>query len=111
VLRDAGRDHNDPDSPNLAPMPRAYAAIASLFPAPGSGSIETQARDIRTKSGGDISILTPGGGLQLAASLIGETLAPPGIITESGGSISIFANDSVSASASPVFSPCAAVTS
>jgi hypothetical protein len=67
------------------------------------GDIQTQARDIRTKSGGNISILAPGGGLQLASTLIGETLAPPGIITESGGNISVFADQDVSIGIARIF--------
>jgi hypothetical protein len=72
-------------------------------PSPASGSIYTQARDVRTKSGGDISILAPGGGLQLASTVLGETLAPPGIISESGGNISVFANDDVSIGIARIF--------
>jgi hypothetical protein len=67
------------------------------------GDIRTQARDIRTRSGGNISILAPGGGLQLAPTLIGETLAPPGIITESGGGISIFTDQDVNIGISRIF--------
>ncbi len=103
VLRDAGRDHNDPDSPNAGTYTDGYAAIAKLFPTTSVGSIQTQARDIRTKSGGDISILAPDGGLQLATATIGSSLAPPGIITESGGSINIFADGSVDIGISRIF--------
>ena len=103
ALRDAGRDHNDPTSPNAGTYTDGFAAIAKLFPTTTPGNIQTQARDIRTKSGGDISILTPDGGLQLAATTIGSTLAPPGIITESGGSINIFANNSVDIGIARIF--------
>ena len=103
ALRDAGRDHNDPDSPNAGTYTEGYAAISKLFPTTSSGSIQTQARDIRTKSGGDISILAPQGGLQLASTTIGSTLAPPGIITEAGGSINIFASNSVDIGISRIF--------
>ena len=103
ALRDAGRDHNDPNSPNAGTYSEGFAAITKLFPTTNSGSIQTQARDIRTKSGGDISILAPQGGLQLAATTIGSTLAPPGIITEGGGSISIFADKSVDIGISRIF--------
>ena len=103
ALRDAGRDHNDPDSPNAGTYTEGYAAISKLFPTTNSGSIQTQARDIRTKSGGDISILAPAGGLQLAATLIGETLAPPGIITESGGNVSIFTKNDVDIGIARIF--------
>lgn len=103
ALRDAGRDHNDPDSPNAGTYTEGYAAISKLLPTTSTGSIQTQTRSIRTKSGGDISILAPNGGLQLATSTIGSTLAPPGIITESGGSISIFANQSVEIGVARIF--------
>lgn len=103
ALRDAGRDHNDPDSPNAGAYTDGYAAISHLFPATSPGSIQTQARDIRTRSGGDISILAPSGGLQLASTTIGNALAPPGIITESGGTISIFANTNVDIGIARIF--------
>jgi filamentous hemagglutinin len=103
ALRDAGRDHNAPDSPNAGTYTDGYAAIAKLFPTTSVGSIQTQARDIRTKSGGNISILAPDGGLQLATATIGSSLAPPGIITESGGSINIFAAGSVDIGISRIF--------
>ena len=104
ALRNAGRDRNDPDSPDVGTYAAGYAAIDALIPSSiGSGSIQTQARDIRTKSGGDISIFAPGGGLQLAPTLIGETLAPPGIITESGGNLSVFTHDDVSIGISRIF--------
>ena len=103
VLRDAGRDHNDPNSPDAGTYTQGYAAIAALFPTTRPGNIQTQARDVRTKSGGNISILAPDGGLQLAATLIGETLAPPGIITEAGGGISIFTQNDVNIGISRIF--------
>jgi hypothetical protein len=139
ALRNAGRDRNNPDSPDagtyaagdkaidalffkapsliIDPVPRFVAPIAvggttsptqpydpaRNLPLFGAGGIYTQARDVRTKSGGNISILAPGGGLQLAPTLIGETLAPPGIITEAGGNISVFANDDVRIGISRIF--------
>lgn len=103
ALRDAGRDHNDPDSPYAGTYTQGYDAIASLFPVTSPGSIQTQARDIKTKSGGNISILAPDGGLQLAATLIGETLAPPGIITEAGGNISVFTKGDVNIGIARIF--------
>ncbi|MBE2285805.1 MAG: filamentous hemagglutinin family protein [Prosthecobacter sp.] len=129
ALRDAGRDRNNPDSPDVNTYRAGYEAIQTMFTVPDlvspggdkegierlmdrdrpidgyvfDGDITTQARDIRTKSGGSISILAPGGGLELAATLIGETLAPPGIITESGGNISIFADQDVSIGIARIF--------
>ncbi|MEI6490925.1 MAG: filamentous hemagglutinin family protein, partial [Verrucomicrobiota bacterium] len=99
ILRDAGRDYSDPASRNYL-KPAAYApgyvAIATLFPDPQSkGDILTRSRDIRTKSGGSISIFAPGGGLTMSGTSIVETETPPGIITETGGAVSIFTNQSV----------------
>lgn len=97
ILRDTGRDFNDPDSPGFRVYDNGFDAISTLFPESVSwdGSILTRSRDIRTRSGGDISIFAPGGGLALANTTIGNPLTPPGIVTESGGSISIFTDQSV----------------
>jgi filamentous hemagglutinin family protein len=103
VLRNAGRDRNDPNSPDVGTYAAGDQAIHSFIPTPGTGNIYTQARDVRTKSGGDISILALGGGLQLASTVLGETLAPPGIISESGGNIAVFADDDVSIGIARIF--------
>jgi len=91
ALRDAGRAK----ALGTGSYDTAFAAIATLFPKSGTGEIQTRSRDIRTKSGGDISLFAPSGALTLANSTIGNPLAPPGIITESGGNISIFTNGNV----------------
>lgn len=99
ILRDAGRDFNNPDSPDYGSYSAGMAAIESLYGDPEestwSGEILARARDIRTRSGGDIRLLAPGGGLALANTAVGNPLAPPGVITEAGGSISIFTDQSV----------------
>ncbi len=97
ILRDTGRDFNDPESPGFGNYDRGFAAIRSLLGETDErpGEIFARARDIRTRSGGDIRILAPGGGLTLANTAFGNPLAPPGIITEAGGSISIFTEQSV----------------
>lgn len=100
ALRTAGREH----STKGTDYEDGFAAIASLFPGTSwSGDITTQARDIRTKSGGSIDILVPGGGLKLATALLGNSLAPPGIITEGGGGINIFANQNVDIGIARIF--------
>ena len=99
VLRDAGRNKDKTGNYDTG-----FAAIKTLFPGANySGDIITRSRDIRTKSGGDISIFAPGGGLQLAQSLIGNPLAPPGIVTEAGGRISIFADRDVDIGIARIF--------
>ncbi len=99
VLRDAGRNQTT----GIGGYETGFAAIATLFPNPGQGNIVTQSRDIRTRSGGSINLLAPGGGLTLQTTDTGSSLAPPGIITESGGSINIFTNDSVNLGISRIF--------
>ena len=101
ALRDAGRSA-------AGTMPGGgyadgFAAIATLFPQPGAGDILTRGRDLRTRNGGGISIVAPGGGLALANTAIGNPLAPPGIVTESGGRISIFTRDDVSVGIGRIF--------
>jgi filamentous hemagglutinin family protein len=95
VLRDTGRNYNKPTSPGYRSYKTGEKAIAALFANPGSGSIKAWARDIRTKNGGNISIVAPGGGLSLSSISTGSSLTPPGIITESGGGINIFTRNSV----------------
>jgi filamentous hemagglutinin len=104
ILRDAGRDHNDPDSTDYRTYTKGLAAITSLFgTGPWAGEILTQGRDIRTKNGGDIRILTPGGGLTLANTTLGNPSTPPGIVTEAGGKISIFADQSINIGIGRIF--------
>jgi filamentous hemagglutinin family protein len=103
ILRDAGRNHNNPDSEGFGNYDAGLTAILTLFPGIGTGNITTQARDIRTKSGGDIVLLALGGGVTLAATTLGNTLAPPGIITEAGGDISIFTDGDVNIGISRIF--------
>ena len=105
VLRDTGRNHNLAGSPGFGSYADGFAAIKALFPDSSGtgGDINTRSRDIRTKSGGNISLLAPGGGLTLATSTIGSPLAPPGIITEDGGNISIFTDGSVEIGISRIF--------
>jgi hypothetical protein len=102
VLRDAGRAHTA-GTPG-AGYEDGTAAIAALFgESKGTGNINTRARDIRTRSGGDISIFAPGGGLTLANSTIGNPQTPPGIVTESGGNISVFTDTNVDLGISRIF--------
>ena len=97
MLRDAGRDHNNANSSDYGSYRAGSEAVATLFGAgfSGQGSIKTWSRDIRTKNGGSITITAPGGGISLANTTIGSTLAPPGIVTEHGGSINIYTRNNV----------------
>jgi len=96
TLRDTGRGFNNPNSPNYRSYEGGRKAIAEIFGSSDvSGSITAWSRDIRTKNGGDISILAPGGGVTLAKTQPPDTTTTPGIVTEHGGSIDIFTRGNV----------------
>lgn len=104
VLRDAGRDFNDEKSPDFGTYDEGFAAIRSLFGGGRyDGELLTRARNIRTQNGGDISLFAPGGGLTLANTTIGNPLVPPGIVTESGGNVSIFTDQDVDIGVGRIF--------
>jgi hypothetical protein len=105
VLRDAGRDHNDPNAVNgTRNYEKGFQAIADLFPSNQAwkGDISVASREIATKEGGDINLLVPGGEL-----LVGfDTAQPPpdqGILTARGGNISIFTDGNVTLGTSRIF--------
>jgi hypothetical protein len=101
VLRDSGRAKAESGDESYA---EGFEAIDLLFGGTKSqGDILTRSRDIRTRSGGSISLLAPGGSLQLATSTIGSPLTPPGIVTEAGGAISIFTDGDVDIGISRIF--------
>lgn len=99
ILRDAGRNYAQTGN-----YDSALAAIKVLFGEETvPGNILTRGRSIRTTRGGAINLLTPGGGLTLANTAIGNPLSPPGIITESGGNIFTFANNDVNIGIGRIF--------
>ena len=104
VLRDAGRDFNNEKSPGFGNYDNGFEAIKTLFGSANySGDILTQGRNIRTQNGGNISLLAPGGGLTLANTTLGNPLVPPGIVTESGGNVSIFTDGNVDIGVGRIF--------
>ncbi|HVS52042.1 MAG TPA: filamentous hemagglutinin family protein [Opitutaceae bacterium] len=104
VLRDAGRDHGNPASPGFRTYDGGFAAVASLFPGTKwSGNISLTSREIKTANGGDIRVLAPGGKLDVGLDVTGAQAVDQGILTESGGNISIFARDSVNVGTSRIF--------
>ncbi len=104
VLRDSGRDRNDPKSPNFRTYTAGFDAIAALFPGHDwNGDISITSREIKTTSGGDIDLFAPGGKLSVGIDASGSQAADQGILTESGGNISIFTNASVSVGTSRIF--------
>lgn len=98
VLRDTGRAR--PKTGNYAV---AEQAIATLFKGSGwQGDIALTSRAIKTASGGGISLLAPGGKLTVGLDA-GTQSADQGILTESGGAISIFTRNSVAVGTSRIF--------
>lgn len=113
VLRDAGRDHNDPDKAGFGNYDEGKKAIETLFPGKDAagkyawqrtGDIALSSREIRTTNGGDITLFAPGGGLSLGKDTQPKSdRPPPGIITEHGGNISTFTRDNVDLGVSRIF--------
>jgi hypothetical protein len=105
VLRDAGRDRNDPSSPNFGNFNNGFAAIAALFPdsVKWTGDISLTSREIKTVNGGDITLFAPGGQVTVGLALTSNQAVDQGILTEHGGNISIFANNSVNVGTSRIF--------
>ncbi len=105
ILRDTGRDFNDPDSEGFQNYKVGKSAIRTLFgkDIAWEGELLTRNRDIRTRSGGDIRIMVPGGGVTLSETSSASSLTPPGIITEAGGNISIFTDQDVSIGIGRIF--------
>ncbi|MES2658178.1 MAG: filamentous hemagglutinin family protein [Verrucomicrobiota bacterium] len=81
-----------------------YEAIHRLFGKDKpDGEILTRAREIRTTTGGAISLGVPGGGITMASEIFGNPLTPPGIVTEYGGAISTFTNGDVNIGQARIF--------
>jgi len=99
VLRDAGRAAGQSGT-----YQAGYDAIDTLFSTNQPvGDILTRAREIRTTSGGAISLGAAGGGITMASAIFGNPLTPPGIVTEYGGAISTFTNNDVSIGQARIF--------
>src|SRR5215475_10004298 len=114
LLIQVGKDYKDPSSPYFGQYGRAYAAIATLFPASlgytandtggGNGAaapiltgkLNIASSLLETQMGGDINILGPGGGIT-AGHTSRDVLNPnqEGILTLGGGSIRAFTDGSV----------------
>ncbi len=104
VLRDAGRDHNNPASSGFRNFDSARTAIAKLFPGgPWMGDISLTSREIKTANGGNISLFAPGGGITVGFDVGENQPVDQGILTEHGGNISIFTEKSVIVGTSRIF--------
>lgn len=81
-----------------------FAAIETLFgDAPPVGDILTQSREIRTRTGGAISLVAAGGGVKMASDIFGNPLTPPGVVTEFGGAVSVFTDANVDIGQARIF--------
>ena len=99
ILRDTGRDYAKKGNYDAG-----VAAVVALFgEVKPEGEILTRAREIRTVTGGSISLGVPGGGITMASAIFGNPLTPPGIVTEYGGSISTFTDGDVSIGQARIF--------
>jgi hypothetical protein len=105
VLRDAGRDHNTPGAAGGTDYAAGFAAIAALFPTSKTwqGDISLTSREIKTENGGDISLLAPGGAVNVGLNVAGTQPVDQGILTEDGGNINIFTDGDVNVGTSRIF--------
>jgi filamentous hemagglutinin len=110
VLRDAGRNHNNPASLGFGNYQSGYAAIATLFPESSgansttyNGDITLTSREIKTTNEGDINLLVPGGSIEVGVNNLGAQAVDQGILTVDGGNISIFTNNNVDIGTSRIF--------
>ena len=107
ALRNSGRDNSNPNSPSYRKkFIDAKEVITAFLPNSGSlGSINMESRNFRTKSGGQISIFAPFGGISMAsvAASSSAAAAPPGIVTELGGSVDAYTSSDVSLGIGRIF--------
>jgi len=104
VLRDTGRNYSKKDSPGYQNYTVGEKAVSTFFAsAARTGDILTRERDIRTKNGGNISMLAPGGGITLDSTDTYKKNPPFGIVTEHGGAINIYTEQSVSIGIGRIF--------
>ena len=99
VLRKTGRD-----AAKTGSYKSGYKAIKSLFGQTSpEGELLTRSREVRTTSGGSISVAMPNGGITMASEVFGNPLTPPGIVTEFGGGISTFTDRDVDLGQARIF--------
>jgi hypothetical protein len=115
LLTRVAKDYNNPSSPYYLQYGRAYAAIATLFPAGSgytnnasgggssraaimvpTGNLNMAGSVLETQMGGDINIIGPGGGITVGhASLDTLTPSQEGILTLAGGTIRAYTDGSI----------------
>ena len=83
---------------------RGYQLVGDIFgSASASGTVYTRARDIRTSSGGSITVAAPRGGLTMASDIFGNPLTPPGIVTQYGGELFVLTDGDVDIGRARIF--------
>ena len=98
-LRKTGEKASDEDS-----YKPGYDAIEVLFGENNTaGELLTRSREIRTSSGGAITLGIPDGGITMASEILGNPLAPPGIVTEFGGTVNTFTDEDVDLGQARIF--------
>jgi filamentous hemagglutinin family protein len=133
LMRDSGREHTGaPGTSNFewgttidtvsqsnasyANYQRAFAAISALLPqSPASGSFFGGLSTVRTRAGGDITIIAPNGQIQVGqasppAGFPGYAIAGDatwalgfGLVTEKGGNVDLYASGDISVDQSRIF--------
>jgi len=83
---------------------RGYALVGEIFGRSAArGTIFTRARDVRTSSGGSITVAAPGGGVTMASDIFGNPLTPPGIVTQYGGELFVLTDGNVDIGRARIF--------
>lgn len=97
TLRTTAKEASDTGSYEMGTL-----AINAMFSS-GNGRITTHARDIVTRSGGEVSVLAPYGDIAIASTIKDLSSTPPGILTEYGGAVQILSNGDVSIGKGRIF--------
>jgi len=99
LLQSTGKNYPDTGiyEPGLGAVQQVFASLT------GKGDIFTRSRDIRTVTGGSITLAAPRGGLTMASDIFGNPLTPPGIVTEYGGSVSLLTDGNVDIGRARIF--------
>jgi len=95
AIKNSAKDYYDETSPNYKTYREGKEAITKFFASTGPGDVLTRTRDIRTRYGGNITILAPGGGVTLDSVDPYSKDPPFGIVTAYGGGVNILAKESV----------------
>jgi filamentous hemagglutinin len=83
---------------------RGYEVVDEIFGrSAGQGTVYPRARDVRTSSGGSITVAAPGGGLTMASDIFGNPLTPPGMVTQYGGELFVLTDGDVDIGRARIF--------